>query len=44
MDVTKLRETLVAHHQEHLLKFWEDPEMSDENRQQLYDDLFRLSK
>jgi len=43
MDVTNLREKLVAHHQEHLLKFWEDPEMTQENRQQLYDDLMDVN-
>ena len=43
MDVTKLKETLLAHHQEHLLTFWEDSEMSEENRQQLYDDLMDIN-
>ena len=43
MDVTKLKETLVAHHQEHLLKFWEDAEVTEEDRQQLYDDLMDIN-
>ena len=43
MDVTQLREKLVSHHQEHLLKFWEDPALTEKNRQQLYDDLMDIN-
>ena len=42
MDVTKLREMLKAHHQEHLLKYWDDPEISDQNRRQLHEDLMDI--
>ena len=39
MDISKLREKLNVNHQEHLLKFWDDPEMTNDSRQHLYDDL-----
>ena len=39
MDIHKLREKLKTNHQEHLLKFWDDPEMTNDSRQHLYDDL-----
>ena len=39
MDLSKLREKLKANHQDHLLKFWDDPEMTNDSRQHLYDDL-----
>ena len=39
MDINKLREKLKANHQDHLLKYWDDPEMTNDSRQHLYDDL-----
>ena len=43
MDVAKLKEKLRKHHQEHLLQFWDDPELTEEHRKQLYNDLMDIS-
>ena len=43
MDIVKLKEKLKTHHQGHLLKFWDDPEITNEHRQQLYDDLMDIN-
>lgn len=43
MDVSKLKERIKNHHQEHLLKFWDDPETTNENQKQLYDDLMDIN-
>jgi UDP-N-acetylglucosamine/UDP-N-acetylgalactosamine diphosphorylase len=43
MDVAKLKDKLKKYHQEHLLKFWDDPEITNEHRQQLYNDLMDIS-
>ena len=43
MDLTKLKDKLKTHQQEHLLKFWDDPEITAEHQQQLYDDLMDIN-
>ena len=42
MEVDNLRGRLKAHHQEHLLKYWDDPDLKGKDQQQLYDDLMDI--
>ncbi|XP_071490935.1 UDP-N-acetylhexosamine pyrophosphorylase-like isoform X1 [Diadema antillarum] len=39
MDVTSLRQKLASLGQDHVLQFWDDPELDDEQRRALYDDI-----
>ena len=39
MDVSSLRSKLTDLGQEHLLDFWDDPALTDEERRALYDDI-----
>lgn len=39
MDITNLRNKLSQLGQEHLLEFWDDPELTDDLRRSLYDDI-----
>ena len=43
MDVATLRGRLKTHHQEHLLKYWDDPQTTSENQKQLFEDLMDIN-